>query len=373
MRVVSRPVLISLSLTLGALSAGCASGLKVSMVEAAHRKPSNVAVFFTVQTRAGEPVPELQPGQFRIYEDGALVSAYESRQTIINPEVAVEHYTLLLVDMSGSVSESGQVPVLVEAATHFTQSVGQYHKVAVYAFDGGEDVYPIQPFTDSAGASARRVSSLAGFRTRDPSTNLNGAVVRASKVLDEALARAKTPLRFGTLVVFTDGTDRAGRVTPEELATVLEAQSHEVFAIGVGTEIDEKTLGRIGRSGSTLVRDSSATLQAFQSISDRIVAYTRSHYLLSYCSPARAGKHHVTIEALLPEPQKKKGRLEYEFDAAGFGPSCDPNTPPPFAMNGRGGRPAPAVAQRSPGRRIKVAAVTPPKAAGAGNPEEGDR
>ena len=46
------------------------------------------------------------------------MSVHESQQTIINPEVAAEHYTLLLVDMSGSVTESDQVPLLVTAQRH---------------------------------------------------------------------------------------------------------------------------------------------------------------------------------------------------------------------------------------------------------------
>src|SRR5689334_13525716 len=91
------------------LLTGCGGGLQVNLIQAAHHAPSNVAVFFTVDASSGEPVPGLTASDFRIYEDGSLVSVDESRQTIVNPEVAAEHYTLLLVDMSGSVTESDQV------------------------------------------------------------------------------------------------------------------------------------------------------------------------------------------------------------------------------------------------------------------------
>ena len=56
---------------------------------------------------------------------------------------------------------------------------------------------------------------------------------------------------------------------------------------------------------------------AFAQIGDRIVGYTRRYYLLSYCSPARAGKHVVTIEA---HAEDASGQLRYEFDAKGFEP-----------------------------------------------------
>src|SRR5215211_1775480 len=83
---------------------GCGeSGLKLTPIKSTHTRPSNVAAYFKVQTSNGEPVGGLTAEQFRIYEDGQLVSTYESKQVILNPEVAASHYTMLLVDMSGSV------------------------------------------------------------------------------------------------------------------------------------------------------------------------------------------------------------------------------------------------------------------------------
>src|SRR5579864_2376474 len=124
-----------------ALSSGCAA-LNPQLVQASVQKPSNVAVYFTVDTRGGDPVPGLTAEQFHIYEDDKLVSPFESKQTILNPEVAAMHYTLLLMDMSGSVTQSGSVPVLEEAASKFTQRVGQYQKTGIYAFDGRAEIIP---------------------------------------------------------------------------------------------------------------------------------------------------------------------------------------------------------------------------------------
>ena len=93
----------------GLMSVGCGGGLKLTKVDAAYRKPSNVAVFFAVQNSDDEPVADMVATDFKIYEDGRVVSIDESRQTIVNPEVAAVHQTLLLVDMSASVTESDQV------------------------------------------------------------------------------------------------------------------------------------------------------------------------------------------------------------------------------------------------------------------------
>ena len=114
--------------------AGC--GLKITRIQTAADKPSNVAVYFKVEDASGEPVGGMTAEQFEIYEDDELVSVRESQQTILNPEVAASHYTLLLVDMSGSVAESEDFPMISEAATLFTSQVEANNKVAIYAFDG---------------------------------------------------------------------------------------------------------------------------------------------------------------------------------------------------------------------------------------------
>lgn len=317
------------ALVLLALSIASCVGLRLTVVDSAYRTPSNVAVYFTVDTAGGEPVGGLLASDFRIYEDGALVSEAESDQTIINPEVAAEHYTLLLVDMSGSVVESDGVPALQAAATELVSSVeGTSQRVAVYAFDGEEEIHEIVGFTTEGGATAG-VARLGGFRPRDPSTNLHGAVVAGLTTLDEAMERSRTPLHFGTLVVFSDGSDRAARVSRADMNRAIDASPYDVFAIGVGSEIDEGTLGDVGRDGYVLVEDSAAITEAFAQVAARITQMTQRYYLLSYCSPARAGTHRVTVEAVTPQAS---GSATYEFDATGFGPDCNPASPPPFAV-----------------------------------------
>ncbi len=317
-----------LGLLAALLAGGCGgSGLRLSLIDASAQRPSNVAVYFTVDTSGGDPVAGLEATSFRIYEDGHLVSIHESKQTILNPEVAAAHYTLLLVDMSGSVTESGDVPTIVAAAASFGDKVGKYQTVGVYAFDGRREIVPIAGFTGSSRALRGSVDRLRTFRSRDPSTNLNGAVVQALGILDRRLARSRVPLRFGTLVVFTDGSDRAARVKKETLHNILDNSAHDVFVIGVGAEIDESELRAIGRSGAIMTKKRDEIASAFAQAADRIEAFSQRYYLLGYCSPARAGKHVVRIEA---SAGGKRGSLTYEFDARKFGPRCNPKKRPAF-------------------------------------------
>ena len=322
------------SLWLVSLLVGCGGALEVTRIKSDQRRPNNVWVFFTVEQN-GEPVGGLQASDFEIYEDERLVSKYESKQVIQNPEVAAVMYTLLLLDMSGSVTESGQSDMLVDAAEVFTERVGKTQRVGVYAFDGSEKIHPIVAFTEREGAVQGGLDGLRTYKPKDPSTNLNGAVVQGLRTLRGALERDRRPLKFGTLVVFSDGTDRAARVTREELQKEMalpEYENFEIYAIGVGAELEDGELGDVGRDGWELADEPTKVKEAFAKMAARIEAHTKRFYLLSYCTPSRRGDHTVRIVANAP---RSSGSLEYTFTANGFGPppECDPQRKPTFTLD----------------------------------------
>lgn len=326
---MSRIVTIALvALALAAASAGC-SGLKLQMRNASVQKPSNVALYFSVETRDGRPVPGLTAEAFKIYEDEQLISPYESKQTILNPEVAVVHYTVLLMDLSGSITESGSLPALIEAAAAFADRVTRAHHMAVFGFDGGSELIPVVGFTTRAAKVKAGLKKLEHYKVKDPSTNLNGAVVAATEVLEGQMGKATQPLRFGTLVVFTDGTDRAHRVSADQMYAKLDQADVNVFAIGLGGEISVDQLARLSRAGFVRATDLAQIGSAFDEVASLIEAAARKFYLLSYCSPSRAGVHRLRVEALTSE---RKGAAEHTFNADGFGPGCDPNKKPSFPI-----------------------------------------
>jgi hypothetical protein len=329
-----------LALGLCALLSVSGCGLKLQLVDHSVKKPSNVAVYFTVETHNNEPVANLTPQDFVIYEDRQPVSALESKQTILQPEVAAIHYTLLLVDMSGSVVDSGDMPKLIQAASSFGDRVGTYQKVAVYSFDGSPHLTPVVGF----GGNVRSgIASLATRRPRDPSTNLNGAVIEGLRLLSHEMEHGPVPLRFGTLVVFTDGTDRAHRASADDVSRALDGAGIESYVIGAGQEVDRSQLSRIGRQGTFASQNPADVQKGFDEIAARIEAASRRYYLLSYCSPSRAGEHEVEIEA---KGAGSSGRLNYRFNAEGFGPNCDPNTKPSFDVHHPRSMPPPNVADR---------------------------
>jgi hypothetical protein len=323
MRNAGRIILV---MALGLTASGCYR-MKMGLVDASVQKPSNVALFFSMDDQNGNPVPGVQAEQFKIYEDRRLISVYESKQTILNPEVSTERFTLLLLDMSGSVVDSGQVPMIQSAASAFLEDIPENEKVAIFAFDGREDIQPIAPFSSREESLSRKNELLQNWQGKDPSTNLNGAIIQATQELENAKFGSKVPLRFGTLVIFTDGTDQAHRASAEEAVDALYNADNLVFVIGLGGEVDENEMRRFGKDGVVLAQDRDLVVTAFEEVAERINAHALRYYLLSYCSPSRAGVHELTVVA---EANGQKGRLVYEFDATGFGPQCDPNKTPAF-------------------------------------------
>lgn len=308
---------------------GC-SGLKLQLHNASVQKPSNVALYFAVETRDGKPVPGMTAEMFRIYEDDQLISPYESKQTILNPEVAVVHFTVLLLDLSGSITESGSMPALIDAASAFADRVTRSHHMAVFGFDGSADLVPLTGFSTRSAKIKAGLRRLKHHRVRDPSTNLNGAVVAAVDVLEKRMGRAEQPLRFGTLVVFTDGTDRAHRVREAAMYARLDQADINVFAIGLGGEIAVDQLQQLGASGFVKATELAQIGTAFDRVAALIEAAARKFYLLSYCSPSRAGSHQLRVEAIHGE---QAGSLSHTFDATGFGPGCDPARKPDFEVD----------------------------------------
>ena len=317
---------------------GCSQSLTLTRVNSAEDEPNNVWVFFTVE-HGDEPVGGLKATDFQIYEDGGLVSEYESKQVILNPEVAAVMYTLLLLDVSGSITESGQTDDLVDAAELFTERVGKTQKVAVYAFDGEEKIHPVVPFTETEGALKGGLDGLRKYQPKDPSTNLHGAVVQGLAELRAGLDKENKPLKFGTLVVFSDGADRASRVSRDEMVDEIKKEDYEnfdMFAIGIGDEkeLEEANLKDIGRDGTEEGSDRAKVKEAFESIAKKIEAHSKRYYLLSYCTPARKGEHEVEIRVELDDP-KARGKLAYTFSADDFGPppDCDPERAPTFKLD----------------------------------------
>ena len=309
------------TLVMAFIFGGCSTCLKFQKINTKHYKPSNVVLLFGVDTCDDRPVPNLKAEQFVIREDGKKISVFESKQTILPRNKQFELVSILLLDLSGSIIKSGNLGPLQKAVKAFINQVSESQKVAIYAFDGSAKIHQLTDFTSNRLTMRQKVSSLSDWVVKDPSTNLNGAVVAALPLLDARVEAAKKRgmIASGTLILFTDGTDQAGRVSDAKAVTAARGSRQAIFSVGLGGEIDKVHLKAIGTSGWEFAKDSSEIVRAFETIAARIKAESNKYYALSYCSPKRSGRHEITLTV-----EGAGGQLQYSFDATGFSAGCNP-------------------------------------------------
>ena len=312
--------------------------------------PSRLSLGFTVETGSGEPVAGLTSSAFDIYEDGMKVSEYESQRSIQPRAHRSRMYSLVLMDLSGSILRAGELPRLREAALAYVSRVlsegGEAQRVALAGFDGRGTLRTIVDFTgdlsvlqsglDSLGVAECTVNadcagnlearSCAGGMCVDDSTNLNGAVLAGLSSLDAAVkGDTAIPYRQGALVVFTDGTDQAARVDAATTKDAVKTSPLHVFTVGLGGESDEAALRAFGKDGYESASEMAGLSTAFDAIARRVAAMANRFYVLDYCSPKRNGRHALRVVANVAATEgfTLSGSLEESFDATGFSSGCE--------------------------------------------------
>ena len=167
------------------------------------------------------------------------------------------------------------------------------------------------------------------------------------------MEHAPVPLRFGTLVVFTDGTDRAHRASAEDVDHALDAAGFETYVIGAGQEVDKGQLSRIGRSGTFASQNRADVQNGF----DESPRASRRRRASSTCCrtarPSRGGEHEVEVEAHAPGTAARSAT----GSTPGFGPNCDPNQRPAFDVHHPRAPPPPNVAEAPPPSHAAPAAA----------------
>src|SRR5690606_20045894 len=140
---------------------------------------------------------------------------------------------------------------------------------------------------------------------------------------------APEEIKRANLVLFTDGSDNAGRRQPHEAIRAIETfvppnsapdlRPTRAFTLGLVGETDEAFLERIGRTRFEPAENAGQLEQTFAAIAQRIRDQANSFYLLEYCSPKRAGVHDLEVELV---HEDAIGFLRTRFDATGFTATC---------------------------------------------------
>jgi hypothetical protein len=344
-------------------------GVHVDAVATSVQKPSNVAFYLSV-VNGEKPATGLFEKNFQIEEDGQELSPEQTRQMLLPRDMVAIHRALLLLDMSGPVTEGETRQRIAEAAARFVARAHVAEPVTVYAFDGSPSIKLLAEVPQGTD-DVSDIPGLATFTPSDTSSNLNGAVIEAASQLDARLMTAQKPIRIGSLVVFARGPDLAGRVDEEKMRDALRASNQLVFAISI-KDTPGFRASRIGRDGAFEADSPVSLLHAFDEAGERVADTVSRYYLLSYCSAARAGQRHVRVKVVTKDDEGKEtsGSMSADFDATGFTSGCDPAERPRFVVQPK---PKPDVDDKDKGAdKPKPSKAAPSKPAPAAGTEDDD-
>jgi hypothetical protein len=317
-------------MTVAMLTEGCMlGGLHVDQVATSSQKPSNVAVYMAI-SKGDDAALGLTEKNFRISEDGTELTAEQTRQTLLPRDDAAVHRALLLLDMSGPVTEGDTRHQIAMAAARFAAKAHVTEPLTIYAFDGGPSIRLISEIPQGVEDVAE-LPQLESYAPADTSSNLNSAIIESLAQLDARLMTAQKPIRIGTLVVFARGPDLAGRVADSKLSEALDGSKHLIFAITL-KDVQGFHAGRVGRTGTFEAEGMPSLLNTFDKAGEKVANTVAAYYLLSYCSPARAGQRNVLIRVTTTDAEGKElsGGTSTEIDAGGFASGCDPQQKPRF-------------------------------------------
>lgn len=154
----------------------------------------------------------------------------------------------------------------------------------------------------------------------DPSgedlVELNRLLLEDAYPTDLARKQANV-IETGNLVVLTDGNDQSGLATLAQVRNKRDTEGKNIFAIGLGDEIEPATLADIGNAYNRSGLEVDALRDAFAEVQERIKNDANSFYWLNYASPKR-GNFTRTLTVALKGNRNSGGILATTFPSNGF-------------------------------------------------------
>ena len=318
-------------MTLCAFGCQLLGGAHIQELATGSAKPGNVATFVAV-TEKDKPVAGLPASAFKINENDQPIDSDTAQLQLMEPARYAAFHTVLLVDISQAKDVSVRKG-LAKAAAAFVRRVRHGQPVTVVAYDGSDKVRAVGEYPSDARSTApEQVDALVSLSPGDPSRNLRGAVIQGLDILDRHLETSASSVRLGTLAVFARGPDLAGRTPEATLNDALGSNAGKLVFIGVTGDPQDNATKRLSQSGQIWAQSGDTLPIAFEDAGALVDGLLDQYYLLSYCSPSRAGTRNlkVTVSVPVPDGKDETDSFEVHFDATGFTSGCDSQKVPPL-------------------------------------------
>jgi hypothetical protein len=339
------------------------SGVRVEPVAVSAQKPGNVALYVAV-SQQGSAVIGLDKQAFKVFENDVQLDNDQVKLTLLPTATSATRRVALLVDMSKTLN-ADERKSMTDALRPFIVKLRQREAVSLYAFDGTEKAHWITDYARDARAEPddkdTSMDRLLAFSRRDSSSSLYTAVMDSAQKLSASMDAEGRPIQSGTVIVIALNPDLAGRVDETKVRDFVADSPHHYFLMTVGPWATSTNVSFLGKNGETRAASVNTMSSPLYNVSNAVDDDYFRDYLVTYCSPSRAGKREVRLEVTTHDAQGKpsRGSYETEFDAEGFGPGCNPDVTPHFVIAKPKPKESTRVAKAKPTAKPVAATGTP--------------
>lgn len=289
-------IMLMLTLVLGPLDQVMAQGENISL----HLERVDVtaypqmAVHLSAWDASGLPLPNLQPEDFSLQEDGG--AALLPTSVTADPQAPLS--VVLVLDISGSMAGQPLADAKA-AAARFLDRLGTDDRAALIAFS--DSVNP-----DPNDLDARReiafttdlapVYDLIEKQEAEGQTHLYNAAAKSVRMI------AGLPAGHRAILLLSDGRNEPANVgDPDEAIQLAREANVPVFVIGLGNQIDEPYLRRLANETGGLLRLAPKSSELARLFTD-MATLLKTQYVLSYDTrlPADGQKHTLTVTLNTP-------------------------------------------------------------------------
>jgi Ca-activated chloride channel family protein len=173
----------------------------------------------SVEDKKGRFVPGLTAKDFKLLDERV---PQEIKYFSVESDEPVA--IAFLLDVSGSMRQSGKLEAAKEAVRHFVDELRPQDRFALICF-ADEQVSWVTEFTSDRKRFLERLMVQEGYGQ----TALNDAVASAPKLVDEGTTGRKA------IVLITDGVDNASRLTAQEAMQTARRIEVPIYTVGFTT------------------------------------------------------------------------------------------------------------------------------------------
>src|SRR5437773_1026175 len=192
------------------------------------REVNLVDVLFTVLNRRHKLVPDLQEGDFKVFDEGkAQEIRYFSKQTDLPLRIG------MLLDTSNSIRD--RIKFEQDASTNFLFSVLRHNKDEAFVMTFDDEPQIVQPFTGDAGA----------LRDQITKTRAGGGTAIYDAIYEACVKELSHPPRppgdqpdvvRRVMILISDGEDNLSTHTRGDAIEMAQRTSVVIYAISTSTQ-----------------------------------------------------------------------------------------------------------------------------------------